>query len=80
MYEEREEMPKGMKQIPEEYVEENSTNPVNHQEFNYSGIVREALENLKKEGLDIEILKMEMSEQKDSPTLLSIIMNVRETE
>ncbi len=81
MYDE-ESLPKGMKKMPEEFADHSNVEatPINHQEFNYSGIIREAFDGLKKEGLAIEVLKLEIVEQNDAPTIVSVIMNVREAE
>ena len=75
---EHEMMPKGMKKLPEQFEPESSVEEsFNHEQSNYSNAIRSALRELEKQDIVITIKRLEMVEEENSPTMASLIFEVR---
>lgn len=72
---EDERLPKGMKKLPEEYVDY-TDDSITHEDIDYSKIIRESFRNLEKKGLVVDVKRFEMIEQEGGPSLVSIIAEV----
>lgn len=76
------ELPKGMHKMPEEFLEdvEGTGNSINHMDCNYSSMVREALSELNKDGIEVKVKKLELMEQENAPSIIALILEVRGVE
>ena len=75
------ELPKGMNKIPDEYSDQEviPEKHITHEDCNYTGIIREALKELESKGLLLSVQKIEVVESVEHPTILSVLLEVRES-
>lgn len=71
------ELPKGMHKMPAEFDTEETGVSTTHSDCNYSSIIRKALAELSKDGIDINIKKLELMEDENSPAVVALILEVR---
>ncbi len=73
------ELPKGMKKMPEEFVEQSTkVKTLTHEQLNYSATIRKLFESLEKDSIFVNVKKLEMLEEEGSPTLMSILIEIRD--
>jgi hypothetical protein len=75
-----EDLPKGMTKMPEEFAQVDTIEEgLTHTKVNYSNAIRDKLAELKDMGVSVDIQRLEIVEQVGSPSMLSLVAEIRST-